>query len=203
MTGGRKNDEGRLKKALATTLVFFVALLPLAAYAQSTNDIPPLRPALPEIPPTVWEQHGVLIVVLSVVSLALAGVLIWWLLQPKPVVPVPIEIQTRRELEALGREPENGKMLSRLSQCLRKYFAGAFGLPAGEMTTTEFSHALAVNQQVGGELMEAVADFLRQADERKFAPGAGVGNGAVRQAIELFERGEKRRVELQQATVVK
>lgn len=203
MTGGRKNDEGRLKKALATTLVFFVALLPLTTLAQATDEIPALRPALPEIAPTVWEQHGVLIIVLSVLALVLAGVLIWWLLQPKPVVPVPIEIQTRRELEALSREPESGKMLSRLSQCLRKYFAGAFGLPTSEMTTTEFSRALQANQQVGGELMEAVADFLRQADERKFAPGAGVGNGAVRQAIELVERGEQRRVELRQAAVVK
>lgn len=178
-------------------------LLPASAQAQSSDDAPPLRPALPEIAPTVWEQHGVLIVVLSMLALALVGILIWWLLQPKPVVPVPIEIQTQRELEALAREPENGKTLSRLSQCLRKYFAGAFGLPPGEMTTTEFSRVLQANQQVGGELVEAVADFLRQADERKFAPGANVESGAVRQAVELFERGEKRRVELEQSAVAK
>ncbi len=190
-------------KHFAVVSLFCAALLSSPAFAQSTNDIPPLRPALPEIPPTVWEQHGMLIIVVSVLTLALVVGVIWWLLQPKPVVPVPIEIQTRRELEALGREPENGKTLSRLSQCLRKYFAGVFGLPAGEMTTTEFSRELSANEKAGSELALAVVDFLRRADERKFAPGANVESGAVRQAVELFERGEKRRVELRQAVVAK
>jgi hypothetical protein len=166
--------------------------------AQSTNDIPPLRPALPEIPPTVWEQHGVLIVVLTVVALLLVGGLIWWLLQPKPPVPVPIEIQTRRELEQLQTSAEDGKTLSRISQVLKRYFAVAFELPAGELTTTEFSNAVSANQKISGELAARVSDFLRHCDEQRFSPAVGVQTSACSQALELFQAGEVRRAELRQ-----
>ena len=91
-----KLHSGQSLLTSAATLLIFVANPTLA---QPTNDIPPLQPALPEIPPTLWEQHGILMMVLGVVAVAMLIVAIWWLLQPRPPVPVPIESQTRRELE--------------------------------------------------------------------------------------------------------
>jgi hypothetical protein len=175
----------------------------IAGLAQSSEDAPPLLEPLPEIPPTFWEQHGILVVTASLAFMAVLGILLWWLLQPKPPVPVPIEDLTRQELEALAREPENAQTLSKLSRCLRRYFATVFGLPAGELTTTEFNRAFAAQTTVGSELVAAVGEFLQQADEMKFAPGAGWESDATQHALELFERGERRRVELQQATAPK
>ena len=174
-------------------------LLPLAAQAQSTNDIPPLRPALREIPPTIWELYGVWIVLGIVVIVALKAVLIWWLMQPRPVVPEPIEVLTRRELEALRQRPEDGQTLSEISRCVRRYFAVAFELTPGELTTAEFCQALAGSEKVGDGLSAAVSDFLRRADQRKFAPvGAAALSGAAEEALKLFSAGEARRAELRQ-----
>ena len=169
------------------------------ALAQSNDDVVPLRPALSEIPPTFWEQHGVLIVVLGIILVALIGSAIWWLLQPKPPVPVPIEIQTRNELELLRLPTEDGKTISRVSQVLKHYFAVAFDLSSVEMTTTEFNRAVAGSEKVGSELAASVSEFLRACDEQKFSPLAGVQSRSERdcsRALELVEQGERRRAEL-------
>ncbi len=181
----------------ARPLALFL-LLPTVTSAQSTNDVPPLRPALPEIPPTLWEQYGVLIVVLIVIAVALLAAAIWWLLQPKPPVPVTIEIQTCNELELLKLPTEDGKTVSQVSQVLKRYVAVAFELPSGEMTTAEFSRAVAGSEKVGSELAASVSEFLRQCDERKFSPTVGVQASACSRALELVDVGERRRAELRQ-----
>jgi hypothetical protein len=203
MSGGRQMAEGRIKKSQSLCGFLFWAGSIVPGLAQPSEDAPPLLDPLPEIPPTFWEQHGILVVTASLVFIALLGILLWWLLQPKPSAPVPIEARTRQELEALAREPMNAQTLSKLSRCLRRYFAAVFGLPPGELTTTEFNRAFAAQTTVGSELVAAVGEFLQRADERKFAPGASGDSGAMQQALELFERGERRRVELQQATAPK
>jgi hypothetical protein len=203
MSGRRQKAEGRIKKSQSVCGFLFWAGSIVPGLAQPSEDAPPLLDPLPEIPPTFWEQHGILVVTVSLVFIALLGILLWWLLQPKPPVPVPIAVRTRQELEALAREPMNAQTLSKLSRCLRRYFAAVFGLPAGELTTTEFNRAFAAQTTVGGELVAAVGEFLQRADERKFAPGASGDSNAMQQALELFERGERRRVELQQATAPK
>ncbi len=200
--------QRKKSRVIRQSLISAVASLLMSARlvsAQSSEDVPPLLEPLAEIPPTFWEQHGTLIMAGVLVLIALVGLLVWWLVQPKPVVPEPIEVRTRRELEALKRLPENGITLSKLSQCLRRYFTVAFELPPGEMTTTEFNRALTEKREkIGGELVAAVVDFFRRADEQKFSPAANsTGNNAAQQAMELFERAEKRRVELQQPVAAK
>ena len=194
---GCKNSfqSGQRRLTSVAALIIFATCV---VVAQSTNDVPPLRPALSEIPPTVWEQHGVLIIVLSSLGVVLLGAVIWRLLQPKPPVPVPIEIQTRNELELLKLPTEDGKTISRVSQVLKHYFAVAFELPTGEMTTAEFSRAVASSEKVGSELATNVSDFLRQCDEQKFSPTAGIQTSACSRALELFQEGEARRTELRQ-----
>lgn len=167
-------------------------------FAQSTNEIPPLLPPLNEIPPTLWEQHGVLIVMLGVVVTALLAAAIAWLLKPKPATPVPIEIQTRNELELLRLPAEDGKTVSRVSQVLKHYFAVAFDLPSSEMTTAEFSLAVARCEKIGNALAASIGEFLRHCDKRKFSHTAEIQFSACSRALELVEQGERRRAELRQ-----
>lgn len=203
MKGGMKKAEGRRQKPEGAGAFLCLALSSVATLAQSSDDVPPLLPARPEIPPTLWEQHGVLIVGLSILAVALVAAAIWWLLQPKPPVPVPIEIQTRKELEQLRGRSEDGKTISRVSQVLKRYVAVAFELPPGEMTTTEFNRAALESEKVGPQLGAQISDFLRQCDEQKFSPVAGVQASACSRALEIFQAGETRRAELRPAAQTK
>jgi hypothetical protein len=194
--GSKKSSN--FSQSLLTSAAILLISAARETSAQSPNDVPPLQPALPEIPPTLWEQHGVLILVLIVVAVVLIAAAIWWLLQPKPATPLPIEIQTRNELELLRLPAEDGKTISRISQILKHYFVVAFELPSGEMTTTEFNRAVATSKKAGSDLAANVSDFLRQCDEQKFSPAAGVQPSACSRAFELIEQGECRRAELRQ-----
>ena len=163
----------------------------------SLERIPPLRPPHAEIPPTFWEQHGLWVVLggVLVVGLVCAGV--WLLMRPKAPVIVPPVQQARQALEPLGRQPEDGVVLSRVSQVVRHYLAAAFNLPPGELTTKEFCLVMLSREEIGAPLSVPVTNFLRQCDERKFAPGTrGVPLSAVAQALKLIELAEARRIAL-------
>ena len=113
------------------------------------------------------------------------GVAIWWATRPKPPVIIPPEVQARGDLESLRKLAEDGRVLSKVSQAVRRYFGAAFALPPGELTTAEFCRAMAANDQVGSELSTTTSDFLRRCDERKFAPDAPArGNGRRRLRFE-------------------
>ena len=174
--------------------------LPFAAAAQLTNDIPPLRPPQPEIPPAFLEQHRWSVSIGSVALLALAGFAVWRRLQPKPESAVPPEVQVQQALESLRLQSETGAVLSRISQSLRRYLVAAFGLPPEELTTTEFCRALADSTQVGPELSLALSQFLRECDRLKFAPSASPTElNAAARALELVASAEERRAQLRQS----
>ena len=112
---------------------------------------------------------------------------------------VPPEVQARQALEPLRQQPEDGALLSRVSQILRHYVAAAFDLPPGELTTAEFCRAIAGHGRIGPELSAALSDFLRQCDQRKFAPPAPVPPfSAVAQALKLIDQAQIRRRALAQ-----
>ena len=166
------------------------------------DEIPPLRPPHAELPPAFWEQHGWSGSLGGVALLALAGGALWRRLRPKPAAIVPPEVQARQALEPLQHEAETGARLSRISQVVRRYVAAVFELPPEELTTTEFCAALSTNAQAGSELSTALSRFLRECDERKFAPSAPPGGiNAAARALELVARAETRRAELRQAPV--
>jgi len=181
-------------------LGLWLLVLPCFAATNSTLQEEPLvlQPPAPEIMPTMWEQYGVFVIVLGIVFVTLVALGLWLLLRPKPPVVVPIEIQTRNELELLRLPTEDGKTVSRVSQVLKHYFAVAFELLPGEMTTAEFSRAVAGSDKVGSILAASVGDFLQQCDEQKFSPAGGVQTSACSRALELFQAGETRRTELRQ-----
>jgi len=196
--GQRAEVRGRSRGVLAVVVLFcFVTLLAVAGFAQAPDDAPQLRPIRAELPPTFWEQHTGTVVLYAAEFLVLAGIVAWLFLRPVPPLPVPIEVQTRSELEVLRTQSQDATTLSHVSRCVRRYFAVAFGLPLGELTTAEFCRALAGNERIGGRLAERVTGFLRQCDVAKFSPVAAANPGnAVSEALELVAQSEARRATL-------
>jgi hypothetical protein len=170
--------------------------LPVSAQT-APSRLSALAPPCGELPPTFWQQHGTVVVVGGLVVLALAAVVVWKILRPKPQPVLPPAVVARAALARLQRQPEDGKILSEASQALRRYVIATFELPPDELTTAEFCAALAGNKKIGAELAQSIADFLRECDGRKFSgsPPAVPLNAAGR-ALELVALGEKRRAEL-------
>ena len=194
---GRQRAEGcgretlRRLSGLGTRVLYRT---PLAGYSQITNDIPPLRPPHAEIPPTFWEQHTTGVALLGFALLALIGITIRYAARSKPPGIVSPGVQVRGELETLSKVPEDGLVLSKVSQAVRRYFGVAFALPPGERTTAEFCQAIAANDRVGSDLAVAASDFLRRCDECKFAPDAPPqATGAAEYALKLVAQAETRR----------
>ena len=176
-------------------------LLALAADTNGTSEVPEssLRPPRGEIVPGFWEQNGTWLILGAILLLFGLAALVWLLVRPKSAVPIPPAVEARRELEPLQQNPEDGGLLSRVSQILRRYVAAVFALPPGEFTTAEFTQTLANNPKVGSALGGEVTDFLRACDLRKFAPSPAQSPlGAVSRALSLIERAESRVTELAQ-----
>jgi hypothetical protein len=165
-----------------------------SARAQEANEIPQLHPFHAELPPTFWEQHGGLVLVTGLVLAALAGVLVWWWLRPRPPVVVPPEVEAREALAALPAAAA-GATLSRVSRILREYLRRAFLLPPDECTTPEFCRLLLNHPEVGPELAGALADFFRDNDLQKFSPAGSTPPPAqaAARALALIEQCETRR----------
>jgi hypothetical protein len=185
-------------------LMLWCSQFPTSALAAtnliSTNEIPPLRPPRSELAPTYWEQHGAWPFVLGGVGLLVVGALIWLLLRPRPSASVPPVIAAHKALEPLANQPENGIILSRISQVVRRYFSAAFALSPGELTTAEFSRELEERQNVGAALSTAVNAFLRECDRRKFGPNPPpTPLGAAGLAARLIDQAEERRMAAEQA----
>ncbi len=163
----------------------------------ATNALPALAPAYGKIPPTFWEQHGTAMLIGGFVLAVLAVLLIWKLLQPKPPVVLPPEMLAREALAKLQGQPEDGNLLSEVSQILRHYIGTEFKLPNGELTTAEFCAVIAGNERIGAELVQTIASFLRECDVRKFSPAnAATPINAVSRALELILRAEERHSEM-------
>src|ERR1019366_3782363 len=186
---------------LAAALWLLTSALPrLAAAPISSDDIPPLRPPHAELAPTFWEHYGVWVVIIGVLLLALVCGLAWLLTRPKPPVVVPPEVQARQALEPLRQQPEDGALLSRVSQILRHYVTAAFDLPPGQLTTAEFCAIIATQSPIGPELSAALTAFLRECDQRKFAqPAPAAPFSATAQALKLIDQAQTRRLALAQS----
>ncbi len=183
------------------TLLLFVSTSVVAPSAE-TNVLPDLpssslRPPRGEILPSSWDQYGTWIVLASVVVLVAIGVVIWLATRPKPATPIPWATQARQELDSLRHQPEDGFLLSRTAQIVRHYVALAFGLPAGELNTSEFCGTVQSCEKIGPELAHELIDYLHASDLRKFAPGPEeTPLGALARAERIIERTESRLADL-------
>ena len=201
MTDRSQKSEVRSQNWLAAMLlaVFTMALLQ-SVVAQPADEILKLLPPHAEIPPTFWEQHGVQVVIGGLALLGLLILLIRRLARPLPVLDTPPEARARWALEALHSKPEDGEILSRVSQILRHYFGAVYPLPPGELTTTDFCRAADNCPAIGAELAAATGEFLHECDRRKFAPIPPAGEAdAVVRALALVEKSETRRAQFRAA----
>ena len=192
-------DFGLWTVAAALSLLAPALSLPAAAPI-SADDIPPLRPAHGEMAPAFWELYGLWVAIAGVLLLMLVCGVAWLLSRPKPPVVVPPEVQARQALKPLRQQPEDGALLSRVSQILRHYVTAAFDLPPGELTTAEFCAIIATQSPIGPELSAALTAFLRECDQRKFSqstPAAPLS--ATVQALKLIDQAQTRRLALAQS----
>lgn len=185
-----------LRLPILVALLFYGRL----SNAQSTNsradDIPPLAPPLPEIPPSLAERFGWTLWILIPLVMVLVMLGIWLYVRPgkPPALPAPAA-QARSALRSLQAKPEDGDVLSQVSQALRRYFINTYWLPPQEMTTHDFCVLLAQHEQIGPGLAGVVSTLLRSCDERKFAPATNSPPlGAAGRALELVERVENARI---------
>jgi hypothetical protein len=173
-------------------MFLFLFLSQSSLSAQTTSALPRLAPAYPEMPPTFWEQHQSTIIVAGFAVLAFAFFFLKVMLRPESPVILPPEVAARQALAKLQSQPEGGKILSEISQVLRRYIAAAFPFSSGELTTAEFSAALAGNEKIGAELAQTIATFLRECDERKFSPvNPSAPLNAATRALEIISLAEK------------
>jgi len=167
--------------ALSSLVIFS---LPLLAQSPS-GPLPPLAPPRELMPPAFWEQHETALIVAAFALLASACLIIKLLLRPQPPVILPPELVARQALDRLQRLPEDGKIVSEISQILRRYVIAALEFPRGELTTTEFSAALAGNSKINPELVQSIVSFLSECDQWKFSgadPAAPI-NAAARALV--------------------
>jgi hypothetical protein len=181
-------------RVLALGLAFFAHRAFCATNISAGDDeLAKLRPPRAEIPPTFWERYSIWIIIGSLVFLALIGIIVWIVTRPKPPIVVPPEVRAKQALELLSSKPEDGLVLSQVSQILRRYIAEAFALPPGELTTTEFCRVMANHERINLELGSAIAEFLRQCDERKFMPTPpNTPMTAIATALKLVETAQAR-----------
>jgi len=167
------------------------------AMAADTNGLPDpsssLRPPRGEILPTFGEQYGTWVMLAGVLLAGAIAFVIWRATRPKPAVPVPWSVQARRRLEPLREQPEDGRLLSEVSQVVRHYIAAAFGLSSDEATTSEFCRTLAACEKIGTELSAELSSFLKECDLRKFAPTPPASAyGVVGRSLKIIEVAENR-----------
>ena len=177
---------------VGTALAIFL-LRPFAALAQAAiNDLPALVPAYGEISPTFWEQNRTVVIIDVIVFLAVIVAVAWEIFKPKPALVLPPEKIAREALAKLQNQPEDGKVLSEVSQILRRYVGTVFGFPGGEMTTAEFCTAISRHEKIGTEFSGAIASFLRECDVRKFSPAnSATPVNAVHRTLELVKNIHK------------
>jgi hypothetical protein len=169
--------------------LFFLFLLTTpGVFGQSqTNALPNLLPPLAPMPPSFRERYEIAIVAGVVILIALIAAGIWKILKPGPQPVMPPVAVAREALAKYAGRPEDGKVLSEVSQALRRYVGAVSGSSAGELTTEEFRHELARSEKIGAQLKNDISDFLRTCDERKFSstPSTAPLN-AVNRALEFI-----------------
>ena len=169
-------------------------LLPLAVLADDTNALPALAPPYGELPLTFWEQHQTPIIIGVFALLALAFLFVKTMLRPESPKKLAPEVVARQALAKLKNQPEDGNILSAVSQTLRRYLGESFNLQNQELTTAEFCVAIEASPQIGTALAGNISSFLRECDVRKFSPAHAAGPlYAATRALELVALAEKQR----------
>jgi len=187
------NCELQLRRLVAQLMFAGACVAVEQLQAQPSNATPTLVPAYTELPPTFWEQHKTIVIIGVLLATALIVLLVWNVFRPKPAPILPPGKIARDALARLQAQPEDGNLLSEVSQILRGYVGAVFQMPGAELTTAEFCAALARNEKIDLQLGESVSSFLRECDVRKFSPAGGAAPvNAANRALEIVARIEQK-----------
>jgi len=183
--------------AIMALLPFASTVLAAETNAELLDKIPPLKPPRTEIPPSFWEQHGIAITLSAIAAVLVVAAVVSFLARPKQTIVAPPAALAREALNFLHGQPEDGFVVSRVSQIVRRYIAAEFSLGSDELTTSEFERVVAGSEKVGDEVKTQVASFLRDCDQRKFSPSPPAPPlNAVSTASRLVDLAEARKKQL-------
>ena len=155
------------------------------------DEIPPLRPPKPEMPPGFWEQHGLLVSVTGLVILVLL-ILLWRMVsRPRPpVIPAPATV-ARQSLEPLRHQAGDAVLSTHVSGILRTYLIRALGLPDEQLTSIELSARLGSHPGVTPHVATAAAELLRGMEHQRFnADSINADATVVQRALALIDQVE-------------
>ncbi|MCH2153325.1 MAG: hypothetical protein MK089_08295 [Phycisphaerales bacterium] len=138
----------------------------------------------------IWASIGIgTLLLLAVITLVMRGRGLEEIPQLSP------EDQARRDLDALAhsgllQEADMQRFYVRLTDILRHYIEGRFGLKAPKATTPEFLTAMSQGDLLTLAQQQSLDQFLRSADMVKFArhePSIETGEAALQQARSFVE----------------
>lgn len=113
------------------------------------------------------------IFLVSFAGLCLVGLIVWlWKRKPKPQLPKTPREVALEELELAAREIETANPYQfsiRVSDILRRYVTGQYGLPLTRQTSIEFLIALSRLSSFSANEKSLLEDFLNRCDLIKFA----------------------------------
>ena len=131
------------------------------------------------------------VVVVLAATVAVVVLLVWWVRRPRAVTPPPpaheVAIKRLRDLERsdlIGRRKVEPFFVA-VTEIVRDYIEGAFGLRAPEQTTEEFLASL-TDAKALTDHRQVLQPFLTAADEVKFAR-FDADEGAMRRAFSTAE----------------
>lgn len=189
-----EGEQSAAWETLVTSEIFVEveSVLPTEGGAEDIRGLKPLREVQPPIP---WLQ-----IVLGLIGAALAGAALWWYLRQRakrkddiPLIP-PHEVA----FEALSRlrstdfdDPVSVRLFYfQISEVVRTYVEGRFGMNATDLTTEEILANLESLDQLAPDQSEVLRAFLMDTDQVKFAhrePGGGDIENVYEQALSFVE----------------
>ncbi len=168
--GFRPAGSDEAWQTIETSAIFVEveSVLPAEGEAADIRGLKPLR-EVRRGPQWPWIAAGLAV-------LALAAVGVWlWRRRPRPPAPlVPAHVLAFSELDTLrGTDFENPKAVRRfhfrISEVIRTYVEGRWGLNATDLTTEEILPQLAGLAELPADEAARLARFLRATDRVKFA----------------------------------
>jgi len=200
---GESEDRQDACPTKPLAFVWLLLLFSPSLLAQTTNvaldpdEIPPFRPAKPELPPSFWEQYGLWVVLGGVALLVMAAAL-WRFIVSRPPPPEPLPAETARaalaSLASAHPQPAGiatPALADRVSAILRTYFVAVLKLPAPQPTNRELAAELRSQPQFNPEFREQAGAFVLALDEQRFDPQATAPMpDAVQKAVTLVEQTE-------------
>lgn len=129
-----------------------------------------IKPPIEIVNVWLWVAIGVFALMLMAVAI---GLLLYFILRKKPVVPPPLippHVRAKQKLqEALELITQPKPFCILVSDTLRVYLEERFKFHAPERTTEEFLHELQATDRLLPDQKESLSEFLKRCDLVKFA----------------------------------